>query len=103
MQGLLRLSLRRLMFRESYFPGMDLFPHFMTTAINSKCPCILEKEWYSWLLCMSFKVREREGKVSLSTLLTTRGARGGIECNMPGRCPFFKILHNLFWKKIAFQ
>ena len=26
---------------------------------------------------------------------------GALECNLTGRCPFFKNLHNLFWEKIA--
>ena len=38
-----------------------------------------------------------------------RGGRGGegrggaLECDMTERCPFFKDLHKLFKKKIAFQ
>ena len=31
------------------------------------------------------------------------GGEGARECNMTGRCPFFKNLDNLFLKKFAFQ
>ena len=29
-----------------------------------------------------------------------RGVGGALECNLTGRCPFFKNLHNPFRKKI---
>ena len=31
------------------------------------------------------------------------GGGGALECNLTGRCPFFKNLHNPFRKKFAFR
>ena len=31
------------------------------------------------------------------------GGGGALECDLTGRCPFFKNLHNMFRKKIAFR
>ena len=28
---------------------------------------------------------------------------GALECNLTGKCPFFKNLHNTFMKKLAFR
>ena len=35
--------------------------------------------------------------------ILVHGGGGALECNLTGRCPFFKNPHNPFWKKFAFR
>ena len=40
---------------------------------------------------------------AISNKQVTYGPGGALECNLTGRCPFFKNLHNPFGKKFAFR
>ena len=42
-------------------------------------------------------------EVDVSRHLQPGGGGGALECNLTGRCPFFKNLDNLFMKKFAFR
>ena len=44
-----------------------------------------KSDWEVWTFCSIFRL--------------VSGGGGALECNLTGRCPFFKNLHNPFWKK----
>ena len=57
------------------------------------------------LICLDVLHFDTTVVVLLDITLTKleKSLRGALECNLTGRCPFFKNLYNPFRKKIAFR
>ena len=71
------------------------------TASRNSASCLICQGKHVKLGWLQLESRVNTGKRKSRRTMQRRGGRGALECNLTGRCPFFKSLHNPFRKKIC--